>query len=70
MEKRSAPFKDEAAVEDDNDDDDDELDKYEDELVEDDGDLVKVGRLEDLEGDRVGSPSPASLYRPSLLRKS
>lgn len=66
MEKRSAPFNDEAAV----DDDDAELDEYEDELDEEDGDLVKAGRLEDLEGDRVGSRSPASLYRPSLLRKS
>lgn len=65
-------------VDEDADEDDERLDEDEDEKEDeidevdaDDGDLVKLRRLDDdSDGERVGSEAPASLYRPSLLRKS
>lgn len=72
VEKRSAPFReevsdnvDEAEKSDDDDDCPDEL-----QLEDDEGERVKVGRFEDLVAERADSLPPASLYRPSLLRKS
>lgn len=69
VEKRSAPLREE--------DDDDErvvAELEDDPDEEEDGDLMKVGLLDDddagLEGERPGSDAPASLYKPSLLRKS
>lgn len=57
------PLRDEVAV-----DDDDRPDELE--ADADDGERVYVGRVPSSAGESVGSIALASLYRPSLLRKS